>query len=362
MHDSFRKFTAVDLFAGGGGLSVGLTGAGFDVLSAVENEPVAASIYAANHARTTVLQKDIREIAASDLVPAEAAGREVDLIAGCPPCQGYSSLTAKHHRSDLRDALIREFLRVVRDLRPRAVMLENVPRLAVQGRFLFEEFIEGIGSLGYDVNWGVLQVADFGVPQKRRRLVLLAGRDGSIDLPVPTHARAGKNDRLPWRTVRDALPSSSEEPCTLTAARAAGGPATKNWHVVRNMSRLNLKRLETLEEGQSWPDLPKRLRSACHTSKGGGFSNVYGRMRWDAPAPTITGGCTTFSKGRFGHPVKNRTISVREAATLQEFPRDYNFNSDFMEHVCNVIGNALPCGFAQLVSTAVATHLKDAGH
>ena len=149
------------------------------------------------------------------------------------------------------------------------------------------------------------------------------------------------------------------EPLTLPEARKSSNLQGSDWHVVRSLSALNIERLKAAIPGESWTSIPEHLRPKCHRGGYKGFSNVYGRMEWSQPSPTITGGCTTFSKGRFGHPEGNRTISVREAALLQTFPRDYRLEVPYMEDVCNVIGNALPCDFAEELAKQCYLALSD---
>jgi DNA (cytosine-5)-methyltransferase 1 len=150
----------------------------------------------------------------------------------------------------------------------------------------------------------------------------------------------------------------SRVPVVLSEALKQGGPLKFNWHVVRNISEQNKRRLNKAKPGKAWTQIPKRLRPKCHGNGAAGFSNVYGRMSWDQVPPTITGGCTTPSKGRFGHPDENRTISVREAASIQTFPVNYIFDTPFMDRACNMIGNALPCDFAEVLSKACANSLR----
>lgn len=351
------KLTAIDLFAGGGGLTVGLKSAGFNVAVAVEVEPHACATYKANHPKVQLLEKDIKTVTGKDLL--DIAGGKVDLLAGCPPCQGFTSLTAKYDTVDPRNQLIAEMARLAHEVRPRSLMMENVPGLAHKGRELYDELKHTLHSDGYELTEGVLEVANYGVPQFRRRLVLLAGRGFAIDLPPPTHAKDGAHGRLPWRTVKDAI-GETPKPPTLSEAKRQGPVSESDWHIVRDLSPDNVKRLKAAQVGKSWTTIPEELRPPCHHGEYRGFSNVYGRMTWDKPAPTITGGCTTFSKGRFGHPTEDRTISVREAATLQTFPNDYLFDVPYMEHVCNVIGNALPCDFAAAVSRQCSDALAGA--
>lgn len=351
-----NSFTAVDLFSGGGGLTVGLKKAGFRVVGAVEIDTVAYTTYKTNHPDVQAFNQDIRFVKGEEIINL-APNRSVDLIAGCPPCQGFSSLTAKYRKEDPRNGLIKEMARLIEKIRPRAVMVENVPGLARKGYSLLQEFLDELKSLGYQSSWKVLQVADYGVPQSRRRFVLLAGFHFEIKIPSPTHAREGKNGLIPWRTVQDAI-KSMPEPITLSEAIKRGDPRRFNWHVIRNMTRINRLRLENVKPGDARNKLPEELRPDCHKGKEEGFSNVYGRLAWDKPSVTITGGCTTLSKGRFGHPDKTRTISVREAALLQTFPPEYFFDTPYMDHACDIVGNALPCDFAEKLASVVYDALE----
>jgi DNA (cytosine-5)-methyltransferase 1 len=340
--------SAIDLFCGGGGLTWGLKDAGFKVVGAVEADDAAFATYKANHPEVPAFRCDIRDITGADFQAAAGMG-QIDLIAGCPPCQGFSSLTSKYRREDGRNELVREMGRLVHELRPRAVMMENVPGLAQRGKHLLTEFLETLKADGYNVTTGVLQVADYGVPQSRRRFVLLASMVGKVALPNPTHSQDADSEAKRWRTVAQTIKGLSR-PCTLEAAHARGGPDLVDWHVIRTISADNVRRLRAAKPGASWMKIPKKYRPACHQERSAGFSNVYGRMKWNAVSPTITAGCTTLSKGRFGHPSQLRTISVREAALLQTFPSDYVFDTPFMDKACSIIGNALPCVFASAVA------------
>ncbi|UKK83810.1 DNA cytosine methyltransferase [Sphingopyxis sp. BSN-002] len=350
---------AVDLFAGGGGLTVGLKTAGFKVSSAVECDSHASSTYSINHPEVKLHCDDIRDVMPESIL--SDAGGKVDLIAGCPPCQGFTSLTSKYRRYDPRNDLIDEMKRLVVACKPMAVMMENVPGLAKKGKSRLSSFIEDLENMGYKVNYDVLQVADYGTPQFRRRLVLFAGLGFEIKMPEAVYDRQGANGKPKWKTVRDVIGG-------LPAAKAfkrntiKEGTKVADWHYVRNMSDINLQRLSHAKPGGSWKDIPESLRVPCHQGEYTGFSNVYGRMEWNQTPPTMTGGCTTLSKGRFGHPEQLRTISVKEAALIQEFPESYLISSNHMDKVCNIIGNALPCGFAAAMSaharSAIIQHLQ----
>ena len=346
---------AVDVFSGAGGLTVGMKRAGFRVATAVEIEEHAFATYKTNHPEVRAIKQDVRTIRGRHL--RQICGGRVDLLAGCPPCQGFSTLTNTSSKRDPRNDLVLEMGRLVRELRPRAIMMENVPGLADRGKRLFNRFLRILEELNYRYTWDILQVANYGVPQNRRRLVLLAGRNFQPTLPKPTHHRTGAGGLPQWKTLRDAI-FGMESPIVLEDAQKLGGPVNFDWHVVRRLSPENLARLKKARPGASRAKLPKALRPKCHKHLDKGYTSVYGRMAWDQLPVTITGGCTTFSKGRFGHPSELRTISVREAARLQTFPNDYVFDTPFMEYACQMIGNALPCDFAATLAASIATQLQ----
>lgn len=336
-------------------MTLGLKKAGFLVSSAVEYDETACETYFENHRGVVLFRKDIREISGEEIIRTSPSGK-VDLIAACPPCQGFSSLTSKYRRDDPRNELIFEFVRLVGEIRPATLMMENVPGLAAKGGTIFGKATAMLREFGYKLNYSVVNVADYGVPQNRRRLVMLGSLVDEISIPAPTHGHS--QGMRPYRTVRETI-ENFPEPVTLMSANAAQGPEYFGWHVVRDLSPKNRQRLEALSNGQDRSFLPKELRPECHKDSDKGFSNVYGRMNWDVPSPTITGGCVTLSKGRFGHPQSNRTISVREAAVLQTFPLTYKFRSPYIDKVCTIIGNALPPDFAAAMAQACFDKIYD---
>ena len=351
------QLLAVEAFAGGGGLAVGLRDAGIRTVAAIEIEPHAAATFKANHPHVHVFRQDVREVSGKELLKL-ASGR-VHVLAACPPCQGFSSLTSKWRRDDSRNELVSEVGRLAREMRPQAIMMENVPGLGQKGKSLLDALVAELKMLGYMLNCDVLQVADYGVPQRRRRLVLLAGLGFQIDMPEPTHSRTGANGLEKWRTLRDAI-HGMEGPLTFREAMSRGGAQLFGWHVVRDLSPQNRRRLHAAKPGGTWSDFSEDLRVDCHRGEYRGFSNVYGRMVWDEPSVTITAGCTTLSKGRFGHPDEDRTISLREAATLQTFPSSYIFETPYFERACEIVGNALPCLFAKAIAKRVKEAILDA--
>ncbi len=352
------ELTAVEIFAGGGGLAVGLERAGFRAVAAIEIERHAAATFKANHPDVQVFRQDVREISGAALLA--LGGGNIDVLAACPPCQGFSSLTAKYQRDDPRNVLVSEVARLTEEISPSAVMIENVPGLAQKGRPLFDDLIRRLEAANYICNWSILQVADYGVPQMRRRLVLLAGKGFKIEMPSATHSRTGADGKTRWRTVRDAIGHMNDAIPFIEASKN-GGAHLFDWHVVRNLSDVNRQRLMHAKGGASGMDIPDHLRPPCHRGGYTGFSNVYGRMSWDEPSPTITAGCTTLSKGRFGHPDQLRTISLREAALLQTFPMDYHFETEAFERACEIVGNALPCDFAHAIASQVNDSIQMQG-
>jgi DNA (cytosine-5)-methyltransferase 1 len=198
------KLTAVDLFAGGGGLTVGLKRAGFRVAAAIESDKSAHATYVANHSDVRAFLQDIRTTTGRRLIAHESSKR-IDIVSGCPPCQGFTSLTSKYKKRDPRNGLIDDMLRIICDLKPAAVMMENVPGLAVRGKSRFKKFLRELRRAGYCPTYGILQVADFGVPQFRRRLVLLAGKGFEIPLPEAMYSQHGDSNLPRWRNVRSAI-------------------------------------------------------------------------------------------------------------------------------------------------------------
>jgi len=323
-----RKPRAIDLFCGCGGLTLGLKQAGFDVVGAVEIDNLAVETYRANHSEVHVWEEDIEGLTVARVKRKLGLKKgELELLAGCPPCQGFSTmrtLNGGYEIYDERNDLINQFMRFVEGLGPKTVMMENVPGLADDRRF--KKFCRKLEELGYVLNHAVLDAADYGVPQRRKRLILLAGKGKKIEF-------AKKAAR---RTVADAISG-------MKPAGESGDPL----HDLPERRTLRIKRLieKIPKNGGSRKDLGKQGQLKCH-KRCDGFKDVYGRMAWDKVAPTITSGCTNPSKGRFLHPEENRAITLREAALLQTFPEEYCFpHKKGKGKNALMIGNALPVEF-----------------
>lgn len=353
-----RSYCAVDVFAGCGGLTKGIRDAGFRVPVAIEIDPVAARTFRYNNRKTRLIESDVRSVNSSEIIN-QVPNKKVDLLVGCAPCQGFCSLTAKYAREDPRNELLMEMARLVEGIQPSAVMMENVPGVATRGKAILGEFIDTLRDLGYLITQEIVQMANYGVPQSRRRFVLLAGRGFVIPFPKPTHIRAHTDETaLPaWVPVSEVI-SGLGRPKTLTAVNKNGGAEANNWHVVRDLQPQTIARLRAATPGKTWLSIDENVRPRCHREGYSGFTNTYGRMSWGDVSPTITAGCTTPCKGRFGHPRRvGQTISVREAAILQTFPHSYRFRTEYMDQVCQMIGNAVPPLFAKVVGLSIRSSI-----
>lgn len=314
--------------------------AGFEVVASVEINTDAVKAYKLNHPTTTVIQQDIRQINISEIADM-FADRSLHLLAGCPPCQGFSRVR-KLNRSDAipdnRNNLVTDYFRFVRELKPMTIMMENVPGL--KDYSLFQEIIAELNIIGYQPDVQVVNVNSYGVPQNRKRLVMV----GSLLGPVKVAPGNGEK-----KTVRDCIEGlESIEVTTDPVHKIVAG------HTEAVLERIRL----TPKNGGSRKDLPEKFTLSCHKKANVGFNDIYGRLRWDDYSTTITGGCLNPSKGRFLHPQENRAITAREAALLQSFPIDYKFPSDLSKaSVALLIGNALPPKFSYHQCENIRDHL-----
>lgn len=334
--------TAVDLFCGAGGLTYGLRQAGIHVAAGIDLDPACDFPFSYNNG-STFIKADIRKIKAKDL--ARLYGNaEYRLLAGCAPCRPFSPFRRGANKiSDNEWSLVGEFARLVRSLKPELVTMENVPDLA--STTIFCDFVERLEGWGYDVDYQSVYCPRFGVPQHRRRLVLVASRIGPIAVP------RGRLEPQKFRTVRDAIGR-------LPKIAPGEHDPTDRLHRARSLSSTNVRRLNVSTPGGTWRDWPVELRARCHTKKSGAsYQSVYARMVWDEPSPTITTQAYNFGTGRFGHPAQPRSISLREAAILQTFPRTYRFVGPRSQVRFNtlgrLIGNAVPPLLARHIGRAL---------
>lgn len=320
---------AIDLFCGCGGLTEGLKQAGIRVIAAVEIDAKAQATYRLNHPSVSLYKDDIRRLDPKAMMEQIGIKRgELTLLAGCPPCQGFSRLRTRNKVTsieDPRNELVGDFLRFITEMYPKTVMMENVPGLANDNRFI--SMRKKIEDLGYRVTVNVLDAADYRVAQRRKRLILLASRVHEPKIAEKLDSRL---------TIREAL-------------SGVGAPSRSKdkLHALPERRSEAVKKLIAMipKNGGSRTDLPQEYQLDCHKNSTG-FRDVYGRMSWDTVAPTITSGCINPSKGRFLHPSYDRTITLREAALLQGFPMNYRFDVNHgKEAIALMVGNALPPPF-----------------
>ena len=341
---------AIDFFCGGGGMTRGLLDAGIQVLAGIDSNPDCRETYEKNN-HNTYLLCDICKLTPEELIkkyPILKTRDEV-LLVGCAPCQPFSLLRKEEYDDNGNPIphksvnLLTEFGRFVKAIKPAHVMVENVPGLKGKGSDVLDRFKLMLKKEGYEWDEKVLYAKDYGVPQNRRRYVLIASRLFKPVIPVATHGN--KPELLPYCTVRQAI-------AKYPAIVAGEVHITVPNHRCANLSKLLLQRIKaTPHNGGSRTDWPDNLVLKCHKSFNG-HTDVYGRMKWDEPSPTLTVKCFSLSNGRFGHPEQDRAISLREAAALQTFRDDYVFYGNVQE-VGKQIGNAVPVLLAKVMGSYV---------
>ena len=342
--------SVVDVFCGIGGLSHGFALEGFDVRAGIDVDASCRHAYETNNA-AQFLDWDVADVN-GDAIQALFADGQPRVLVGCAPCQPFS--TYSRNPSDSKWRLLREFGRIVGEVEPDIVSMENVPRLMTfrKGTVL-ADFLTILTDLGYSTWHDIVDCSLYGVPQTRKRLVVLASKIGAIRLVPPT------NDASHAPTVRAAIAG-------LTKVAAGCHDPDDPLHRASRLSATNMERIQASTPGGTWKDWDEELRSKCHRRHSGRwYGGVYGRMSWDALAPTITTQCTGFGNGRFGHPEQDRAISLREAALLQTFPSAYEFfppeeNEYPVTATARWIGNAVPVKLARAIARSVRTTIAEA--
>lgn len=335
----------VDLFCGAGGLTRGLIDAGMHVVAGVDLDEACQHPYQANNS-SIFYSLDVAELKGSKLNEwfGDAAVR---VLAGCAPCQPFSSYSQRYDTVGTeRWGLLNHFARLVKEVKPDIVTMENVP--TVTKHAVFEDFVAALKSQNYEVWFKVIDCADYGLPQRRRRTVLLASLHGPIELREPVEAVK--------RNVEDVLKE-------LPVLRHGSSNENDPLHAASRLSDLNYERIQSSKPGGTWRDWPKHLVAKCHRKNTGkSYPGVYGRMTWGDPAPTLTTQFFGFGSGRFGHPSQARGLSLREGAILQGFPRNYSFvpkgEPIQLKVLGRLIGNAVPVDLGRVIGESIVEHVK----
>lgn len=343
-----HKFKVIDLFCGIGGLSHGLIKEGLDVVAGIDNDESCRFGYEYNN-KAKFIHKDILDVSGEEINRLFGDDKNsLRVLVGCAPCQPFSRLNLKQVTKKQLEP-VEKFARLIQETLPDIVSMENVSGLAKMAAF--KTFVSVLESNGYKYKYEIVDASDYGVPQKRKRLVLLASRFGEIELIKKTHV-----DKKV--TVRDVI--KHLEPIR-------DGEANENdpLHRASKLSDLNVRRIKSTPinggNSRSWD---QNLILKCHKKKTGKTyrGTVYGRMRWNEPAPTMTTQCIGLGNGRFGHPEQNRAISLREAAIFQTFPKNYKFlppeEPIIVRNVAKFIGNAVPVRLGAVIGKSIKKHAE----
>ena len=350
------SISAVDLFCGVGGLTYGLQQSGINVVAGLDVDEKCRYPFEENN-DAKFISKDIREFTGaelSELYPKDS----IKLLVGCAPCQPFSAQTRKNKNrsSDEHWSLLKEFGRLIEEVKPELIAFENVP--LIRKETIFTDFTKKLRSLDYHFDPELIVYCPaYGVPQKRRRLVLIASTWDKFELLPKTHSGSSEDGLLPFRTVEDAIGD-------LPEINDGEVHESDPLHRSRELSDMNKKRIKQSKPGGTWKDWDEELRLPCHKKDSGkGYTTVYGRMESDDLAPTITTQFLNLGSGRFGHPKQHRALSLREAALLQTFPKDYKFiepDSPIVTgRIAAYIGNAVPVDLAKVIGESIQKHVRE---
>ena len=341
------KIEAIDLFCGIGGLTYGLRKANIDVLAGLDNDESCEFPYEKNNDNSKFISAYISEFDFREMKRLYSKD-SIKVLVGCAPCQPFSTHThkAKNKNDDSRWNLIDYFIKGIKILKPDVVSMENVRGLTKTD--VFQSFIGELGEMGFEVDYKVVYCPDYGIPQSRSRLVLLASRLGEINIPKTTHK---KDNYVTVAQVIRKLPKIK-----------VGETSLKDIvHRAKNLSALNLMRIKQSKPKGTWRDWDDELLPMCYRRESGStYTSVYGRMSWDGVAPTITTQFYNYGSGRFGHPKQDRALSIREGALLQTFPASYDFGKNIsMTRTGRQIGNAVPPKLGYVIGRAIKKHIQD---
>ncbi len=337
-----KSIVAIDLFCGIGGLTHGLERSGIKVVAGFDIDGSCKHAYEKNNS-AKFIEKDVRMLEGEELARLYPRG-SIRVLAGCAPCQPFSTgAKLKKVKPEDEKEPLRSFARLVRQVLPDIVTMENVPNL--RNRPVFKSFVNTLKRNRYSIWYGLVYAPDYGVPQQRRRLVLLASKLGRISLIPPTHSKSE------YLTVKDAIGDLEK----IDAGQSSKLDPT---HRARGLSETNKDRIRRSKPNGTWKDWDRSLRVSCHRKKSGlTYKSVYGRMAWGTPSPTITTEFFNYGSGRFGHPEQDRALSIREGALLQTFPLGYEIAPEgqpiFFESAGRWIGNAVPVKLAENVGISI---------
>lgn len=383
-----KQRTAIDLFSGAGGISVGLESAGFQILAAGDIDAACAATYRRNFAFHPFVQADIRDLSGNQLIRDAGIRRgDLDLLIGGPPCQGFSIIGSRLAH-DPRNDLFREFLRIGGELQPRCMVIENVPGLAtLAGGQVLQHVLDGLNAIGYRARFAELLAAQYGVPQMRWRMIFVAfRRDVTIlpnaGFPKPTHGKRAIGDLVPnctisvedskgFVTTREAIGDlppvrpgeiemcyTGKPMCAYQLRARKGAGSSLHNHYAPNLSEKNLARIASLRAGQDWRDLPiDLLPEGMRRAKRKDHTRRYSRMTWDGIPRSIITRFRDPKSGEYTHPDQDRTISIREAARIQSFPDRFVFEGSNTEQY-DQVGNAVPPLLAEAIGREIAACLS----
>jgi DNA (cytosine-5)-methyltransferase 1 len=343
--------TVVDLFCGVGGLTHGLRNAGLNVVAGVDVNATCKYAYETNNAGAIFIESDVAEIP-SEIIGEYYGDNDIKVLVGCAPCQPFSKYTKRYRKEGQTDnkwTLLNAFADKIKDIEPHIVSMENVPEL--ENEQIFQDFIRILESLNYHVYYEIAHCPNYGVPQSRKRLVLLASKLGEIELIPPEYTEEN------YITVRKAI---GNMPRLKSGEKNLDDPL----HFCTRLSKRNIERIKQSRQGGTWRDWDEDLQLKCHKKKSGKtYGSVYGRMSWDKPSPTITTQFYGYGNGRFGHPTQDRAISFREGAILQSFPPNYIFIDEDMvlnsREIGIHIGNAVPVELGRAIGVSIINHIEE---